>query len=66
MFNCFKSKHQREEEKRERSKKLSRKLSNIVIMGLNKLDEEGKKEIAKRRWSKINKQLLAVKSFKNI
>ena len=66
MFNCFKSKKQREKERREKTKKLSRKLSEIVIMGLNKLDEEEKKEIAKRRWSKINKQLLAVKSFKNI
>tara|TARA_A100001011_G_C14297091_1_gene838956 strand:- start:1886 stop:2086 length:201 start_codon:yes stop_codon:yes gene_type:complete len=64
MFNCFKSKRQREQEKREQTKKLSRKLSEIVIMGLNKLDEEGKKEVAKKRWSKINKQLLAVKSFK--
>jgi len=66
MFNCFKSKRLREEEKREQTKKLSRKLSEIVVMGLNKLDEEEKKEVAKKRWSKINKQLLAVKSFKNI
>tara|TARA_X000001036_G_C20626478_1_gene785354 strand:- start:1132 stop:1332 length:201 start_codon:yes stop_codon:yes gene_type:complete len=66
MFNCFKSKKQREKERIEKTKKLSRKLSEIVIMGLNKLDEEGKKEVAKKRWSKINKQLLAVKSFKKI
>ena len=66
MFNCFKSKKQKEKEKIEKTKKLSRKLSEIVIMGLNKLDEEGKKEVAKKRWSKINKQLLAVKSFKKI
>lgn len=66
MFNCFRSKKQREKERIEKTKELSRKLSEIVIMGLIKLDEEEKKEIAKRRWSKINKQLLAVKSFKNI
>lgn len=66
MFNCFKSKKEREKERSEKTKKLSRKLSEIVVMGLNKLDEEGKKEVAKKRWSKINKQLLAVKSFKNI
>lgn len=66
MFNCFKSKKQREKERSEKTKKLSRKLSEIVIMGLNKLDEEEKKDVAKKRWSKINKQLLAVKSFKNI
>ena len=65
MFNCFKSK-KREKKEVKKLKKLSRKLSEIVIMGLTKLDEEEKKEIAKRRWSKINKQLLAVKSFKNI
>ena len=36
-------------------------------MGLTKLDEEEKKEIAKKEDGvKINKQLLAVKSFKNI
>ena len=54
MFNCFKSKKEREKERIEKTKKLSRKLSEIVIMGLNKLDEEGKKEVAKKRWSKIN------------
>ena len=58
MFNCFKQK------KKPNSKEFARKLSNIVILGLEKYDEEQQKELNNRRWSRVRHAFNTINSFK--
>ena len=59
MFNCFKQK------KKPNSKEFARKLSNIVILGLEKYDEEQQKELNNIRWSKIRSTFKTINIIKN-
>ena len=58
MFNCFKKK------KKANSKEFARKLSNIVILGLEKYDEDQQKELNNIRWNKIKSTLKTINIIK--
>ena len=67
MFNCFKKRREEKQRRKSlRNKRLSKKLFNIVLIGLEEYDKQQKKEAAVRRWSHLQKRINSASAFKVI
>ena len=64
MFNCFKKLREEKQSKSLRNKKLSKKLFNIVLIGMEEYEKQQQKELAVRRWSHLQKRINSVSAFK--
>ena len=65
MFNCFKKRREEKQRRKSlRNKRLSKKLFNIVLIGMEEYEKQQQKEIAVRRWSHLQKRINSMNAFK--